>query len=418
MKIVEIYCDYVRRNLDKPDLVKKLINLGINVAEKYVSYFPDRRLPPSLQYLNKICMTYMKEPLYNPESSVWTNIFAPTEILHAMGIYPLFIEAYSSYMSGFFIEDALIDKSEAAGISNTLCSFHKTFIGAGEYGILQKPKMAITTSMICDANVNTFSYLAKKYDVPFYIIDIPSKNNDLAVEYVKDQLLEMVDMLESAFDKKLDIDKLRKVLEWENKSHKYIKEYLTYLSARVLNSTMSFEMFMLFTSHVFMGRFETLKFYEKLLKDIKNAPKREKKGIFFVHLVPLYEQSFKEYFNFSKYNILGSEINYDFTEEIDTTDPFKGIAEKLVSNIYNKSFGYRAEHVRNIIDKVKPDGAIQFCHWGCKQSIGGANLYKNIFQEKDIPFLIVDGDVMDKRNNQKGQIKTRLEAFLEMLESR
>lgn len=418
MKIVEIYCDYVRRNLDKPDLVKKLINFGINAAEKYVNYFPDRRLPPSLQYLNKICMTYMKEPLYNPEKSVWSNIFAPTEILHAMGIYPLFIEAYSSYMSGFFIEDALIDKTEAAGISNTLCSFHKTFIGAGEYGILQKPKMAITTSMICDANVNTFSYLAKKYDVPLYVIDIPSKNNDLAVKYVKDQLLEMVDMLENAFDKKLDIDKLKEVLEWENKSHNYIKEYLSYLSTRVLNSTMSFEMFMLFTSHVFMGRFETLKFYEKLVEDIKKAPKREKKGIFFVHLVPLYEQSFKEYFNFSKYNILGSEINYDFTDKIDTADPFKGIAEKLLSNIYNKSFEHRAEHVCNIIDKVKPDGAIQFCHWGCKQSIGGANLYKNIFREKNIPFLIVDGDIMDKRNNQKGQTKTRLEAFLEMLESR
>ena len=67
---------------------------------------------------------------------------------------------------------------------------------------------------------------------------------------------------------------------------------------------------------------------------------------------------------------------------------------------------------------VKPDGIIQFCHWGCKQSIGIANLYKKIFKEKDIPFLTVDGDIMDKRNNQKGQIKTRLEAFLEILESR
>ena len=34
----------------------------------------------------------------------------------------------------------------------------------------------------------------------------------------------------------------------------------------------------------------------------------------------------------------------------------------------------------------------------------------------DIPMLILDGDGIDKRNSHDGQIKTRLEAFLEMLE--
>ena len=36
-------------------------------------------------------------------------------------------------------------------------------------------------------------------------------------------------------------------------------------------------------------------------------------------------------------------------------------------------------------------------------------------QEKKIPTLILDGDGIDKRNSHDGQIKTRLEAFLEML---
>ena len=36
-------------------------------------------------------------------------------------------------------------------------------------------------------------------------------------------------------------------------------------------------------------------------------------------------------------------------------------------------------------------------------------------QEMDIPMLILDGDGIDRRNSHDGQIKTRLEAFLEML---
>ncbi|HHU68934.1 MAG TPA: 2-hydroxyacyl-CoA dehydratase [Thermoanaerobacterales bacterium] len=419
MKAIEIYCNFIKKNLDNPSFAKKLINLGIGVAEKYVSYFGDRKVLASHRYLNEICMKYMRESLYNPERSAWVNIFTPTEIFHAMGVFPLFIEAYSSFMSGFFIEDVLIDKAEAAGISNTLCSFHKAFIGAGEYGILQKPKMAVTTSIICDANLNTFRYLAKKYDIPFYIIDVPSKSSENAVEYVKDQLVEIIQMSEDVFSQKFDIDKLGEIVKIENKTNEYRRKYLSYLSTKVCHSIMSFEMFMLFTSHVFMGRPETLKYYQKLLQDIKNAPERSKKGIFFIHLVPMWEPSFQQYFNLGEnYDILGSDLNYDFIGKIDTSDPLKGIAEKLIGTTYNGDFAKISSHITKIIDIVKPDGIIQFCHWGCKQSIGTANLYKNILKEKGIPFLIVDGDIMDKRNNQEGQINTRLEAFLEILESR
>ena len=59
----------------------------------------------------------------------------------------------------------------------------------------------------------------------------------------------------------------------------------------------------------------------------------------------------------------------------------------------------------------------RFCHWGCKQSSGGSVLLKEKLQEMDIPMLILDGDGIDRRNSHDGQIKTRLEAFLEMLES-
>ena len=36
-------------------------------------------------------------------------------------------------------------------------------------------------------------------------------------------------------------------------------------------------------------------------------------------------------------------------------------------------------------------------------------------QKMNIPMLILDGDVIDKRNSHDGQIKTRLEAFLELI---
>ena len=43
-------------------------------------------------------------------------------------------------------------------------------------------------------------------------------------------------------------------------------------------------------------------------------------------------------------------------------------------------------------------------------------LLKEEMRKRDVPMLILDGDAMDRRNSHDGQIKTRLEAFLELLD--
>jgi benzoyl-CoA reductase/2-hydroxyglutaryl-CoA dehydratase subunit BcrC/BadD/HgdB len=419
MNLVKVYSSILKNNLDNPSFASILIKFGLDVAYGYVSLFPDRRLPQSFQYLNKLCIKWILDPLARPLNSAWVNIFAPTEFLHAMNISPLFIEAYSSFMSGYDMEALIIDKAESTVASNTLCSFHKTFIGAAELNLLKPPKIAITTSMACDANINTFRYLAGKYDIPLYVIDVPIECNEHTVDYVKRQLMEMVSLLEGVFKQKLNLDKLRFTIRCENETRRLMKQILCNLRHRSLSSTMTFELYMLFTSHVFMGHRETLTFYKMFLRDLKKAPARKKAGIFFIHLPPLYESNFKHYFNFNcDYEILGCDLNYDFMDEIELTDPFKGIARKLILNTYNGGFETKLKVLSHIIDTIMPDGIIQFCHWGCKQSFGNVGILKDFFTRKGSPFLVIDGDIVDKRNNQEGQVGTRLEAFLEMMESR
>ena len=84
---------------------------------------------------------------------------------------------------------------------------------------------------------------------------------------------------------------------------------------------------------------------------------------------------------------------------------------------FNGSYSFKAENIEKLADKLQPDAVIHFCHWGCKQASGGSVLLKERMQEKNIPMLILDGDGVDKRNSHDGQIKTRLEAFLEMIET-
>ena len=105
-------------------------------------------------------------------------------------------------------------------------------------------------------------------------------------------------------------------------------------------------------------------------------------------------------------------------EEMDAEHPFEALAKKIIRNLYNGSYAYKADAIASLCDRLHPDAVIYFCHWGCKQASGGSILLKEKMQEKQIPTLILDGDGIDKRNSHDGQIKTRLEAFLEMLDEK
>lgn len=64
---------------------------------------------------------------------------------------------------------------------------------------------------------------------------------------------------------------------------------------------------------------------------------------------------------------------------------------------------------------MKADGAVWFGHWGCKHTLGAAQLAKKKFEEARIPMLLLDGDGCDRSHGGEGQTSTRLGAFLEML---
>ena len=69
-------------------------------------------------------------------------------------------------------------------------------------------------------------------------------------------------------------------------------------------------------------------------------------------------------------------------------------------------------------ERIAADGVILFCHWGCKETCGASTLIQETLESAGYPVLILNGDGVDRRNSSNGQIQTRIEAFLEMLEGR
>ena len=111
----------------------------------------------------------------------------------------LSIECLSCYFSGYHLEDFFIDYAQNTGIAPTLCSYHKTFVGAIDSGAVPAPEYAVTTSLSCDGNLNTFRYLEKKKGVPFTFLDVPYRDDEASVNYLAEQLKEFASELGRRF---------------------------------------------------------------------------------------------------------------------------------------------------------------------------------------------------------------------------
>ena len=100
---------------------------------------------------------------------------------------------------------------------------------------------------------------------------------------------------------------------------------------------------------------------------------------------------------------------------MDPDKPFASIAKSIISIPYSLSSFERIKHMQKLAKSYQIDGAINPCHWGCRQGTGIRGLISKGLKEIDIPVLNLEIDCVDSRNLAKGQIETRIEAFIEML---
>ncbi len=416
MDIVKTYGNLTKKQATvHPDKAYKMIKLGLFLEDKIVK-LSSGDMPKAYKKLNEIALKSILTALKHPENTAWVNIFTPVEILQCFDIDVLSLECMSCFMSGFQIEDYVNEVAENKGVAETLCSYHKGFIGTVDAGLLPSPKFAFTTSTCCDGNVNTVRLLANDLNLDSYILDVPYEYTKENEEYLVKQLKNMIKMIEEKTNKKFDIERLKTVLDRENKSKELYREFIKYAKTKYYPSSLTLHMYMLFASHVAIGSEEIYEFYKLLAEDIKSYPDSTGINIFWVHLLPFYQETMKEYFNFNpKYQIQSYDTNFDYEEPLDIEHPLEALAKKLILNIYNGPYDRKIEAVKKAVKDLDSDAVIHFCHWGCKQSAGGAMELKKAVREMDIPMLILDGDCMDRRNCHDGQLKTRLEAFFEIL---
>ncbi|NLA77261.1 MAG: 2-hydroxyacyl-CoA dehydratase, partial [Clostridiales bacterium] len=376
---------------------------------------------PARLYMNRIAADATVNPLRHPENAMLTNIFMPCEIFQAMGLYIMFPEAIACCLAFISGGKAFIEAAEANGVPSTLCSYHKCLIGLAETNVMPKPLFIANTTLACDANQVSFRRLEEYYSINRMVIDVPFDNNEENLEYVVRQLKSMAQFAQENSGKKLLPEKLDEAVARSKRTIENYKEYLELRADRHLDDNMTSEMLSIFATHVMLGSAQAERFTADLVKQTRELPVCDKKGVrlLWVHTLPFWQEPLRELLNLNdRCEVVACDMTFDALIGTDESDPYRYMARRLIGNSFNGKAENRIRLAAEYAKKLNADGIVWYCHWGCKQTAGASENARRYFEEAGIPVLVLDGDGCDTNNVNDGQTATRMEAFIELLEKR
>lgn len=378
---------------------------------------------PAYRIWVKFLLNTFLEAYAHKKPVIWINSFFPSEIIYGLGGIPVLPEIISALVTYLGWSERFILKADTQ-VSTDLCSFYRCTLGLVLENYLPRPDLILSSSQLCDGANKFFNYLSQIYQCPHFLLDPPYSNHPHNHRYMEEQIENLVRQSSSALSLPLSKERFSTVLNRSNQTRRWIvkinqlresipspfpgSEGLSYLSGMNFYS---------------MGSMWALHFFPFLHMEIKKKVSlkrgylsRENHRLLWLHHVrPYYKNEIFQILSSRGVAISFEEANYLYWSPLDASHPWKGLADKILSNIWAGPIERRIKAIEEMITTYSIEGVIHFSHWGCRQSSGGAPIIGDWLKQKGIPYLILFGDCADPNNYSPGQTRTRLEAFIEMM---
>ena len=356
----------------------------------------------------------------------------PVEFLYAMNVVPWFPENYSALCSARQVAGRYCRIAEENGYSKTLCSYFKCGLGSileggGPFGGTLRPKMIVTTRFNCIPHIKWWEILARFYEVPLFVLDGPhvvaEKMEDYHYEYMVSQLEDLIQLIEKTTGKHYDQDRFKETLELANEASRYWRWVLDSRKNIPSPITLSDLATDMFVSVVLLGTQKAVKIYRQLFEEVSEKVKRrqgaieEKIRLAWDNIVLWYNLGLFNYFEQHDAAVIYEPYISDTWGgvELNINEPLKSLASKCLNIWANFSLEVRAKRYFQVVKDFHIDGVVFHSNRACKPfSMGQIELAKYL-RENGIPSVSFEADMADPAAYADGQVKLRLDAFLELL---
>jgi benzoyl-CoA reductase subunit B len=346
-----------------------------------------------------------------------------------------------------------LNEAEDYGYSPDICGYVKADVavqlrkGAHPMGTLPPPSLAVATNA-CNTYVKWAEIWERLYHIPVFTLDVPGTRRaggqtwpgdaDFTADcaYVAAQLHELIGLCEHVTDRRFDIDRLREVLAHANAMTAAWRRViaLNRHEPAVFGALTDGTVY-LGVANGLRGTPEGRRYFDDLVEEMEykvahglGTIDAEKHRLVFVG-VPCYPifRRFNEMFSewggvFVNSTYLwfasgGADLGFEY----DLSRPLESLAEGVLISVRHAmdSMFHQDRAIAEILEPFHVDGVVFHPIKSCRTvSTGLADSRRALMARTDIPSLFIESDMMDKRVVSEAQLKNRIDAFFEGLESR
>ncbi len=356
------------------------------------------------------------------ENIAWCGVTAPFDLLNSMGVTSCFVEFVGAMLASTNTAEFFLKESEDAGYAMDSCAYHRAVIGAVLKSAMPEPDFIIGTSSPCTAGLAVMENFAKQYKKDLFIVNVPQNCSEDSIDYLAGQLEEMTEFVSDHTQRPFSMQKLQQALERTNQASSLLKDIYTLAKNKPSPLNNKFLKDFGTVISLIMGTGECVDicqaYKDELTRKVESGSlvdSQEKIRLLWIQNRIQYPFPINEMLENLGAKIVVDELNDVTWETMDAETPFKSIAKRIITIPYSMSVTERIKHIQKMAKEYEIDGAINPCHWGCRQGTGARGLIAEGLRDINIPVLNLEIDCVDSRNLAKGQIETRIEAFTEML---
>ncbi|QPM68104.1 2-hydroxyacyl-CoA dehydratase subunit D [Atribacter laminatus] len=347
---------------------------------------------------------------------IWSSLFFPCEFIHAIGAIPFYPEITIGLVAALGFSNIPLESAEKNWYSQDLCSYHRAGVGMSLLKLFPRPDCLVATTSICRGTAGFFRSLADIWKIPCFLIDVPYQTTPEANNYVKNQLSSITSHISSQLNCQFRWEDAFSLSNSTVKTIQQIEALRKQKNFAIQPPTKNLDYLPYYFQ--FLGSPVSKLFFEKFLFHLQKLEKSPTKfhRLVWLHLKPFYPNQLTALLNEYHFDVVYDEFASVFWKPLEPEKPFESLTNKIISSQNLTVPEKRIDRVLHWCDQFQADGVIQFNQWGCRQSQGMNFLLKNTLQQKGYPVLLLDGDHIDKKFYSEEQLRTRIEAFHEMLE--
>jgi len=361
-----------------------------------------------------------KHPAANafvPAAVGWTDLAVPVELLSAANINHIRI---TGDMDKGASSDRYIRTYSCAYIKNALSAL---FENSEKYNFLD----GVITTNCCSATEKMADVIkcqnsgSQEKNKPLFVypLSIPRKFTEEAVDYMKKQILALKDFIEKTYKTPIGEDRLRRVCEQYNQAKMLIREYSRLLAEK--NFPNSARFIGLQMEELYRQGDVTADFLADVRRKIgllKEMPPLEQQGpriLLAGGIIP--DMKFYHMFDNIKCHVVYNHTSSGnkFSETLldpEEPDIYRALARRCLDAYTPRTMdsGLRMAKIKHLVDNYNARGIIfnltKFCVYYTFEAV----LLKEYCQQWHLPLLTIETDFTSKS---LGQLKTRIEAFIE-----